>query len=219
MLTHGALAKFRLSVRSDVICTWDISEVAYASGYYFQVKITVNGCGYKDALSKNKKTYNGLRSHIAIQTTRILLMTYRAFRLSAGSFYHLKKICMQPKGATKAYQRSPSLISNTEAPQFIGAGEGTDTQDFLADLSTLEVIDPDSKESKEQFQQDEGLPLEVPIPSLDRLNSRESPMLIVHGVLQNSEFLVNLRIMHNVVLQVSCCSPPSVFQTVMGMEL
>ena len=82
---------------------------------------------------------------------------------------------MQPKGDTEAYRRSQSVISSTEAPQFVGAGEGTDDQDFLADLSTLEVIHPDSKGSKEDLQQDEGLPLEVPIPLLHRLNAQEIP--------------------------------------------
>ena len=54
---------------------------------------------------------------------------------------------MHPEGATKAYHKSQSFIASLETPQFLGAGEGTDNQDFLADLSTLEVIDPDSKGS------------------------------------------------------------------------
>ena len=78
-------------------------------------------------------------------------------KLSPDAFYHLKKYCMQPKGAVKAYRRSQSLTNNTAALQFIGAGEGTDNLDFLADMSTLDVIDPDAKKSMESS-------LEVPIP-------------------------------------------------------
>ena len=60
---------------------------------------------------------------------------------------------MQPKG----YRKSQSRIVNTEAPQFVGAGECTDNPD----LSTLEVIDPDAKGSKEGSQQSQGPILEV----------------------------------------------------------
>ena len=50
---------------------------------------------------------------------------------------------MPATGAAKAYHESQSRIFKTEAPQFVGAGEGTDNLDFLADLSALKVINPD----------------------------------------------------------------------------
>ena len=93
VLTREALAKFRLSVRSDVIRAWDISEVTYASGYYFQVNVTLHGCGCNTALSKNKKTYNKTADPLQV--------------FQASSFYHLKKFCMQPKGATACSQKGP----------------------------------------------------------------------------------------------------------------
>ena len=74
---------------------WDVNEVTYSGGYYYQVKITVHGCGCKAALSKNKKTYNGLRNPVTIKQTGILLIPHWAFRLSASSFYYLKKYCMK----------------------------------------------------------------------------------------------------------------------------
>ena len=139
VLTHEALA--RLSIRTDVIRTWGIDEVTYSGVYSYKVKATVHGCGYTAALSKSKRTHNGLRNHIAIKQTRILLLPHWAFQLSSTSINHLKKLCVQPKGAARAHRRSQSLISNTEAPQLVGAGEGANNQDFLADLSTAEVID------------------------------------------------------------------------------
>ena len=51
------------------------------------------------------------------------------------------------KRGYQSLSRSQSMISSLETPQCVGAGEGTNSQDFLADLSTLEVIDPDSKGS------------------------------------------------------------------------
>ena len=102
----------------------------------------------------------------------------------------------------------------------VGTGEGTDNLDFLPNLSTLDVIDPDSKESKGSCQQDEGLILEVPIPLLDGLNSQDIPyaqlcMVCCAVRLLESHYLSH----HNVLLQASCCFSASVFQTVRGMEL
>ena len=62
VLTHESLAQLRLSVGSDVINTWDVDATTFAGGCYFRVKVTVNGCGYKVALSKSKKTYNCTQS-------------------------------------------------------------------------------------------------------------------------------------------------------------
>ena len=61
------------------------------------------------------------------------------------------------------------------------------------------------------------------IPLLDNLNSQIIPY--AHCAWCNSEFRVLKQLedhylsTHNVVIQVSCCSLPSIFQTVMGMEL
>ena len=84
VLTHEALAKLRLGVRSDVIRTRDVDAV----------------------------TYDGLRKNFSFRQTRIVLIPYWAFPISATSFYYPKKFFMQPKGATKAYRRSQSLISS-----------------------------------------------------------------------------------------------------------
>ena len=48
-------------------------------------------------------------------------------------------------GSIKTFRKSQALIEGTAAPQFAGAGEGIDNQDFSADVQTLEVLDPDFK--------------------------------------------------------------------------
>ena len=52
VLTLETLAELRLSVRSDVVRTWKISEVSF-SGYHYQAMIVVRGCGFK--ASKQEK--------------------------------------------------------------------------------------------------------------------------------------------------------------------
>ena len=52
---------------------------------------------------------------------------------------------LRPTVAHNAYRQSQALIENTEARHFVGAGEGMDSQNFLADLQALEMIDPDFK--------------------------------------------------------------------------
>ena len=47
--------------------------------------------------------------------------------------------------------------------------------DFMADLSTLEVIDPDTKEYKEGSQQEEGLTPDNSTPLLNLLNADRIP--------------------------------------------
>ena len=154
-LTHEDLAAFRLNARSDVTGTWQIDATTFACGYYYQVKVTVHGCGFKAALSKSRKTYLGLQanpsSHV-IRQTRILMLPKCAVKITPKAYYHLKKQNTQPSGAAKAYRKSQSLIFNTEELQFVGVGEGTDNRDFMADLSTLEVIHPDAAEKEEPQQ-------------------------------------------------------------------
>ena len=64
-------------------------------------------------------------------------------RLTQPAINLLKRDNTPPTGASKAYHESQSRIFRTEAPFFVGVGEGTDNLDFLADLSALRVIDPD----------------------------------------------------------------------------
>ena len=116
---------------------------------------------------------------------------------------------------------SQSRIYKLEAPLFVGVGEGTDNMDFLADLSALKVIDPD-----------EGIrarpPRDRPAPKsesllLQKLKQGELPYaycawceedLKTRSMLEDHYYNI-----HHVVLQPSCCAPPSVFQTIMGKEL
>ena len=117
------------------------------------------------------------------------------------------------------YQRELDLM----APQFVGgAGEGTDNLDFMADMSTLEVIDPDTKESEEGFQVEEGPIPEGSTPLLSLLNGKHIPHAHCAWCTESFRTLSQLEghylSTHKVVLQPSCCSHPSVFQTIMGMK-
>ena len=129
---------------------------------------------------------------------------------------------MQPSGAAKAYRKSQSPIFNAETPQFVGTGEGTDNLDFLADLSTLEVINPDITE-REDAQPEEGPIPESPAVLLDLLNAESIPYAHCASCASScktmSQLVSHYLSEHRVVLQPSCCSPPPVFQTIMGMEL
>ena len=127
-----------------------------------------------------------------------------------------------PSGAAKAYRESQSRIFSTDAPQFVGAGEGTDNLDFLADLSALKVIDPDAVSTNEP-QPGAGPIPESPSPLLSQLMRESIPYahcawcketLKTRSMLEEHYYDI-----HHVVLQPSCCAPPSVFQTIMGMEL
>ena len=103
----------------------------------------------------------------------------------------------------------------------MGAGEGTDNLDFLADLSALKVIDPDSVSQA-------ILPGDKPVPKstsvlLEQLKQESVPYCHcawcketpkTRGMLEEHYYDI-----HHVVLQPSCCAPPSAFQTIMGMEL
>ena len=103
----------------------------------------------------------------------------------------------------------------------MGAGEGTDNLDFMADLSALKVIDPDT------------IPKEPP-PGDDPIPNSPSTLLaqlmldnIPHSHCAWRDETPETRSMleehyfeiHHVVLQPSCCAAPSVLQTIMGMEL
>ena len=123
-------------------------------------------------------------------------------------------------GAAKAFRESQSRIFNTEAPRFVGTCEGTDNLDFLADLSALKVIDPDTI-SKEPPPGNEPVPnspsillaqlMQESIPYSHCAWCHEAPK--TSSMLEEHYFDI-----HRVVLQPSCCAPPSVFH-IMAMEL
>ena len=103
----------------------------------------------------------------------------------------------------------------------MGVGEGTDNMDFLADLSALKVINP---EEVARARPDSAQP--VPRSGsvlLRQLKQGEVPYahcawceeaLPTRSMLEQHYYSI-----HHVVLQPSCCAPPSVFQTIMGKEL
>ena len=78
-------------------------------------------------------------------------------------YFHLKRERLPPSGAAKAYRESQSRIFITEGQQFVGAGEGADNLDFLADLSALKVINPHAA-TKEETHPDAGPIPENPSP-------------------------------------------------------
>ena len=157
-----------------------------------------------------------------LSSTRVaLLLPPDLSKLAQQAFYWLKREYTTATRAAKAYHESQSQNFKTEAPQVVGAGEGTDNLDFLADLSALKVIDPDSVPQA-------ILPGDKPVPKsnsllLEQLTYESAPYAHcawcsetpkTRGMLEEHYYEI-----HHVVLQPSCCAPPSVFQTIMGMEL
>ena len=137
------------------------------------------------------------------------------------TFLLLKRDAAPATGAAKAYYESQSRIFNTDAPLFVGVGEGTDNPDFLADLSALKVIDPDEVSQAIP-------PGDQPVP---KSNSRLLEKLKHEGLpyahcaccteAPKTRSMLEERYyeIHHVVLQPSCCAPPSVLQASMGKEL
>ena len=147
VLDQDDLASFRLNVRLDVVEMWEALSTTFLN-FYCQVKIAITGCGFKSAISKTRKIHMGLKVNegsVLIEQTRVLLLPPGlSSMLTKEAFYRLRRDNAPVTGADKAYRESQSRIFKTEAPQFVGAGEGTDNFDLLADLSALKVIDPDS---------------------------------------------------------------------------
>ena len=172
--------------------------------FYCQVKNIVSGSGKRLTLVSRWKK----------KKTVLLRGTHAAFLL-------LKRDAAPATGAAKAYHESQSRIFKTEAPLFVGVGEGTDNLDFLADLSALKVIDPDEVNQAIP-------PGEQPVPKsnsrlLEMLKHEDLPYAHcawcpetpkTRSMLEEHYYEI-----HNIVLQPSCCAPPSVFQTIMGKEL
>ena len=145
MLNQDDLANVRLKVRSDIIGTWEIASTTY-NHFYCQVKIAISGCGFKSAISKSKKTHLGLKmdeDSVATAYTRVLLLPPN-FSMLTREGLSIEERYYPSYRSSKSHHESQSRVFKTEAPQFVGAGEGTDNLDFLADLSALKVIDPDS---------------------------------------------------------------------------
>ena len=127
----------------------------------------------------------------------------------------LKRDSAPPTGAAKAYHESQTRIFKTEASLFVGVGEGTDNLDFLADLSALKVIDPDEvtqaippgdkpvPKSNSRFLE---MLKHEDLPYAHRALCTETPK--TRSMLEEHYFEI-----HHVVLQPSCCAPPSVFHT------
>ena len=99
-------------------------------------------------------------------------------------------------------------------------GEGTDSLDFHADLSALKAILPD--ETHDRPSSSRPVP-RSDSPLLQKLKQGEATYaycawcpaaLPTRHKLEEHYFVA-----HHVVLQPSCCAPPSVFQTIMGKEL
>ena len=71
---------------------------------------------------------------MATKHVRVLLMPPGLTRLTQPAIGLLRRDTNPTTGASKAYR---------ESQLFDGVGEGTDTLDFLADLSALKVITPE----------------------------------------------------------------------------
>ena len=224
VLTMDDLASFRLLTRSDVVGKWDIASTTYFH-FYCKVKLRISAQCFTPPVSKSGKSYKGEQSDkadsVPVTHTRVLLLSPEATWLTKSAFAALKKDHTQPMGASKAYHESQSRIYKLEAPLFVGVGEGADNMDFLADLSALKVIEP---EEVAKARPDSSKP--VPRSEselLQKLKQGEVPYahcawceeaLPTRSMLEQHYYSI-----HHVVLQPSCCAPPSVFQTIMGKEL
>ena len=142
MLNQDDLASFRLKARSDVIGTWEIESTTY-NHFYCQVKIIVSGCGFTSATGKSGKSHWGLQMEaedsFATKHTRVLLLPPALSKLTQQAFLLLRRDAAPATGAAKAYHESQSRIFKTEAPLFVGVGEGTDNLDFLAIRVSLRI--------------------------------------------------------------------------------
>ena len=223
VLNMDDLARLRLKARSDVVSTWEIASTTNKR-YYCQVKIEVVTQCFTPTLSKSGASYRAEKSDkvdsAQVKHTRTLLLPAHLTGLTQLAFRALKKDTSPTRGATKAYRESQSRIYKLEAPMYLGVGEGIDSLDFHADLSALKAILPDATPDRSSGSRP------VPrsdSPLLQKLKQGEaayaycawcSAALPTRYKLEEHYFEI-----HHVVLQPSCCAPPSVFQTIMGKEL
>ena len=220
VLNIDDLARLRLKARSDVVSAWGIASTTI-NNFYCQVKVEVTTQCFTPTISKSGASHCAEKSDkvdsTQVKHTRTLLLPAHLTGLTTIA---LKKDTSSARGAAKAYRESQSRIYKLEAPLFVGVGEGTDSLDFHADLSALKAILPDETPDR--------LPNNRPVPRsnsplLHKLKQGEvtyaycawcPAALPTRNKLEEHYFNA-----HHVVLQPSCCAPPSVFQTIMGQEL
>ena len=223
VLSMDDLARLRLKARSDVVSAWEIATTTYKH-LYGQVKLEIVTQCFTPALSKSGATYCAEKSDkvdsAQVKHTRTLLLPSHLTGLNYLAFHFLKKDTSATRGAAKAYRESQTRIYKLEAPMYLGVGEGIDSLDFHADLSALKAILPD--ETTERPSSSRPVP-RSDSPLLQKLKQGEttyaycawcSAALPTRHKLEEHYFSK-----HHVVLQPSCCAPPSVFQTIMGKEL
>ena len=223
VLSMDDLARLRLKARSDVVSAWEIATTTYKH-FYGQVKLEVVTQRFTPTLSKSGATYCAEKSDkvdsAQMKHTRTLLLPSHMIGLHYFAFHALKKDTSATRGAAKAYRESQTRIYKLEAPMYLGVGEGTDSLDFHADLSALKAILPD--ETNERPSSNQPVP-RSDSPLLQKLKQGEttyaycawcSEPLPTRHRLEEHYYTI-----HHVVLQPSCCAPPSVFQTIMGKEL
>ena len=224
VLSMDDLARLRLKARSDVMCAWEVTATNYRH-FYGQVKLEIVTQCFTPTISKSGATYCAEKSDkidsAQVRHTRTLLLPAHMIGLNYLAFRALKKDNSAPKGAAKAKKGNhrPEL-KKLEAPMYLGVGEGTDSLDFHADLSALKAILPD--ETNERPSSSQPVP-RSDSPLLQKLKQGETTYahcawcpatLPTRHKLEEHYFN-----QHHVVLQPSCCAPPSVFQTIMGKEL
>ena len=175
-------------------------------------------------LSKSGASYCAEKSDkedsAQVRHNRTLLLPAHLSGLSQLAFYALKKDTSATRGAAKAYRESQSRIYQLEAPMYLGVGEGIDSLDFHADLSALKAILPD--ETHERPLSSQPVPRRYS-PLLQKLKQGETTYAYcawcTAALSTRHKLEEHYYNAHHVVLQPSCCAPPSVFQTIMGKEL
>ena len=223
VLNMDDLARLRLKARSDVVSTWGIASTTL-NNFYCQVKVEVVTQCFTPTISKSGASHCAEKSDkvdsAQVKHTRTLLLPAHLTGLTHIAFRALKKDQSSARGAAKAYRESQSRIYKLEAPLYLGVGEGTDSLDFHADLSALKAILPD--ETHDRPSNSRPVP-RSDSPLLQKLKQGEAmyaycawcpAALPTRHKLEEHYFTA-----HHVVLQPSCCAPPSVFQTIMGKEL
>ena len=221
---HGRFSQLRLLTRSDVVGRWDIASTTFFH-FYCKEKLRISAQCFTPPVSKSGRSYNRQLSDkvdsVPVVHTRTLLLSPEATWLAKSAFAALKKGHYTVYGCLKGIPWIAVKDFKLEAPLFVGVGEGTDNLDFLADLSALRVIEP---EEVSKARPDSSKP--VPRSEselLQKLKQGEVPYahcawceeaLPTRSMLEQHYYAI-----HHVVLQPSCCAPPSVFQTIMGKEL
>ena len=222
VLNMDDLARLRLKARSDVVSAWGIASTTL-NNFYCQVKIEVTTQCFTPTISKSGASHCAEKSDkmdsTQVKHTRTLLLPAHLTGLTTIAFYAPKKDTLSARGAAKAYRESQTRIYKLEAP-VCRVGEGTDSLDFHADLSALKAILPDERPDHSLGSRP------VPrnnSPLLNKLKQGEvtyaycawcPAALPTRNKLEEHYFNI-----HHVVLQPSCCAPPSVLQTIMGKEL